>query len=225
MPEIKQKQAELSGSEQMHEQVAATNAVSGILASVLAQTVALTDGVEVDPRLTKFAEMYNKWSAVSKSRLDWKKVQAALLVDNGALLAKVEAIPNGPSMFGADKDGNMLFANYGCFPILEDKPKYVEARIALHNIGLELFPYIESNEKSEEMIMFEKFTGGSLVSDNGLSQKRDAMSWLESGDIDEKTEKPNFAYCSGGRSTVTNYMPLLKQCSLFGVRGLLRAKA
>ena len=179
----------------------------------------IIETVEVDPCLSKFAEMYNKWSPESKSRLDWKKVQEAMLANNGVLLKKVEAIQNGPVMFGADKNGNILFSNGGLEPILTGRT-YPEAREAAKRMGLDLFPYKEPYEKSEEELMYEAFTGEPLVrSEDKLTWR---SSWLDNGDV--------------GHSHVSHFYPCILESRVLdggaygdhdyrGGRGLLRAKA
>ncbi len=186
----------------------------------------IMDTVEVDPRLTKFAEMYNKWSAESKSRTDWKRVQEAMLANDGALLKQVEAIPKGPIMFGADKNGNILFSNGGLTPILPGKT-YSAARKAAKDIGLDLFPYKEPYEKSEEELMFEAFTGEPLVrSEDKLTYR---SSWLDNGENDANV---GFARVSvfdpvNLNSDVFSVLALYEYSGYGGrgVRGLLRAKA
>mgnify|MGYP001581343487 CR=1 FL=1 len=185
----------------------------------------IIDTIEVDPKLTKFAEMYNRWSSESKSRLSWKRVQVALLAYGEALLNQAEAMPNGPIMFGADKEGNILFANGGVEPILTGK-RYSIARKAAHAIKLELFPYVNPHEKSEEILLFEEFTGEPIVrSEDKLSRR---STYLEDGDCDDDD---NF-----GSSCVAHFDPSYEDSILEddvvtnrdyqrGIRGLLRAKA
>ncbi|MBI4127201.1 hypothetical protein HY463_00665 [Candidatus Peregrinibacteria bacterium] len=103
------------------EQLTQIAEILGIQESTREQVAKSTETAELDPRLTKFAEMYKKWSATSKRKLSWKKVQAALLANDGALLKKVEAFPNGPIMYGVDQDGNILFANGGLERILTEE--------------------------------------------------------------------------------------------------------
>ncbi|MBI4127220.1 hypothetical protein HY463_00760 [Candidatus Peregrinibacteria bacterium] len=187
------------------------------------EVLASTETVEVDPRLTKFAEMYKKWSAVSKSRLDWPRVQAALLANDGALLKKAEAIPNGPIMFGADKDGNILFANGGLEPILTSMMQ-LEAIEAAKSLGFDIFPYNGRGEKSEEELQFEEFTGEPLVRFEYMTAW--AASWLDNGKNNTNNGPVYVSYFS------PEYMD--SGISLFqaghqhencGIRFLLRAKA
>ncbi|MEK9166936.1 MAG: hypothetical protein AAB836_01400 [Patescibacteria group bacterium] len=183
----------------------------------------IMDTVEVDPRLTKFAEMYNRWSPESKSRLDWKKVQEALQANGGALLKEVEAIPNGPIMFGADKNGNILFSNGGLTPILTGKT-YSAARKAAKAIGLDLFPYKEPYEKSEEELMFEAFTGEPLVRSEDKQTYR--SSWLDNGENDANLGVARVSYFDPDfRESSVNSGDAYRGHGYRGVRGLRRAKA
>ncbi len=190
-----------------------TNKVDEIIADI--------EMAEVDARLIKYSEMYNRWSGESKSRMDWKRVQEAMLANDGAVLKQAEAIPKGPIMFGADKDGNILFANGGLEPILTGKT-YSGARAAAKAIGLDLFPYVPPYEKSEEIRMFEAFTGEPIVrSEDGQTWR---STWLEDGEKSINLARvarfnpryrnsdvgPDLAYGAGERR---------------GVRGLLRVKA
>lgn len=187
------------------------------------EVLASSETMEVDPRLTKFAEMYNKWSPESKLRLDWKRVQAAMLANDGALLKQAEAIPNGPVMFGADKEGNILFANGGVEPILTGK-NYSTARKATHALGLELFPYIKPYEKSEEELMFEEFTGKPIVkSEDGKTWR---STYLEDGDNDENVGYARVSrFFPDSRESIVCYGVASGERGGRGVRGLLRAKA
>lgn len=209
------------------EQLQQIEAILGIQSATNERARAITETetetVEVDPSLTRFAEMYNNWSAESKSRLSWKKVQTAMLTNDGALLKQVEAIPNGPIMFGADKSGNILFANGGIAPILTGMT-YSAARKAAKDIGLDLFPCVKIYEKSEEELMFEEFTGNPLVIFEDMREP--ASSWLESGENDDNI----------GLALVSNFYPADKKsavggvmawCKAYyhGVRGLRRVKA
>ena len=207
------------------EQLDQIEVILGMRRTTQERATAITETVEVDPKLTEFAEMYNRWSLESKSRLSWKRVQVALLAYGEALLNQAEVMPNGPIMFGADKNGNILFANGGVEPILTGK-RYSIARKAAHAIKLELFPYVKPHEKSEEILMFEEFTGEPIVrSEDKLTRK---STYLEDGD---RYKDNNF-----GGSCVAHSYPSRKSSVLRddvvsnmdyhrGIRGLLRAKA
>ncbi|MBI4127207.1 hypothetical protein HY463_00695 [Candidatus Peregrinibacteria bacterium] len=205
------------------EQLKQIAGILGIQESTREQVAKSTETVELDPRLTKFAEMYNRWSATSKRRLDWPRVQAAMLADDGALLKQVEALPNGPIMFGADKAGNILFANGGVEPILTGTT-YSAAGKAAQAIGLDLFPYKEPYKKSAEELMFEAFTGEPLV------RSKDRLTWrssyLDNGENDANVGDVRISYFDSNyqrshvSDAIANHMSGYR-----GVRGLLRAKA
>ncbi|MBI4127200.1 hypothetical protein HY463_00660 [Candidatus Peregrinibacteria bacterium] len=205
------------------EQLAQVAAIFGVQDDTREQVGTAMETMEADPRLAKYAEMYGRWSAVSKSRLDWSRVRAAMLADDGALLRKAEAIPKGPIMFGADKDGNILFANGGLEPILTGRP-YFGARKAAKYIGLALFPYVEPYEKSEEELQFEAFTGEPLV--RFAAKTKWASSWLESGKNDGNVGNARISAFYPGRQQSSVGNAFAKNAiSSRGVRGLLRAKA
>ena len=198
--------------------------VQAVTSSTSEATKATLESVEVDPRLAKFAEMYSRWSPESKSRIDWKRIQVAMLAKKGALLKKVEAIPKGPIMFGADKNGNILFANGGVEPILTGKT-FPEARKAAKAIGLDLFPCIYPYGKSEEELMYEAFTGEPLVrSEDKLTYK---SSFLESGEKDANVSHAHVSHF--GPTYQRSGVHLDRDGNLGynfrGIRGLLRAKA
>ncbi len=209
------------------------------------QVLTIIESVEVDPRLTKFAEMYNRWSAISKSRLDWSRVQVAMLANDGAILKQAEAIPNGPIMFGADQAGNILFANGGVEPILTGYI-YTHAKEQVDSLGLGLFPAAIYEprpsdlryKKSEEILMFEEFAGHPIVASE--DRKTWASIWLESGrepypiraTVANFDPKSQVAYVEGDYSTQTQGaavydfgLALDPNSSFRGVRVLLRAKA
>ncbi|MBI4127206.1 hypothetical protein HY463_00690 [Candidatus Peregrinibacteria bacterium] len=198
-------------------------AILGVQEDTKEQVATATETIEVDPRLTKFAEMYKKWSATSKRRLDWSRVQAAMLADDGALLKKVEALPNGPIMFGADKAGNILFANGGLEPILTDK-NYWATMDAARTIGLEFFPATDSHRKSEEERMFEVFTGEPLVRSEDKTTWR--SSWLELEEIGSRVHyAPVSSFLPTLGKSYTRVVFASSADEFRGIRGLLRAKA
>ncbi len=146
-----------------------------------------------------------------------------MLANDGALLKQAEAIPNGPIMFGADKNGNILFANGGVEPILTGKT-YSAARNAAKAIGLELFPYKEPYQKSEEELMFEAFTGEPLVRSEDKQTWR--SSWLDNGENDANIGSARVSVFSPRyQVSRVSYGCANSGNVIRGVRGLLRAKA
>lgn len=194
------------------------------------------ENVEVDPRLTKFAEMYMKWSRVSKNRMKWERVQTALLANHGELINTVNEIPNGAIMFGADLNGNILFANGGLKPMFLGID-YEDAVNAVKELGMELFPfkskYYEArdavyNDKGDEQNEFESFTGHLIVCDDGGNMGM--ATWLKGneGKYDKiglrRLSKPISPTLRFGCSLDVDFIEA-KGDTRCGVRALLRAKA
>ncbi len=203
--------------------------ILGVQDETSAQVGAVMDGkesAEIDPRLTRYNEMYNKWDEADKKRAPWKFVQARLL--NKDYLAKAEALHLGGVLFGIDEAGNPLVADGGVEPIMTGK-NYANARKAVMGekktpTGYIMFPYTEPYSKSPEMLAFEKFTGEPFVRSEDKQTWR--SSWLDSGENDANVGfarvsyfrpadrkagvKPGYANAEGDRR---------------GVRRLLRVEA
>lgn len=198
------------------------------------RATAVVESVEIDPRLTKFAEMYNRWSSESKSRISWKRVQVAMLANGGALLKQVEAIPQQPIMFGADKNENILFANGGLLPILTGL-NYSTTRKLAKAIGLELFPCAKEGErseedefkfkKSEEQLQFEEFTGNPLVRARYGDEGDVVDSWLEEGENEENNGYVRISRIGSEKESYIHHDHAYNEIEFRGIRGLVRAKA
>ncbi len=195
-----------------------------------------TESIEVDSRLTEFYEMYGRWSAVSKSRLDWPRVQDAMLADDGALLERVKEIPKGsegedPVMFGADRDGNILFANGGKHAILTGMP-FAQTVQKAKELGLILFScvlhgnYNDEGKKtsdyaqmSEEMHLYQEFTNSDIVEPE-LDQN-EASIWLPKSDLLGLIWVMSYSKYNYSFGVQSKYLSIRTR----GVRLMLRAKA
>ncbi len=160
--------------------------------------LATSESVEVDPRLTRYNEMYNKWSLADRAKAPWKFVQERLLSKD--YLAKAEAMNEGGVLFGIDLAGNPLVADGGVKPIMTGK-NYANARKAVMGeektpTGYILFPYVEPYTKSPEIMAFERFTGEPFV--RSEDKKTWRSSWLDSGENDANVRFARVAYFDPG---------------------------
>ncbi len=214
----------LGASEKKLEQIAAILSIQEETGEQVGDIITSQEWIDTPPELVRFAEMYNKWSPLSKSRLTWKQVKNTMLANNSALLNQVDEISKKLGkpivMFGA-KDGNILFANGGKGPILTGK-RYAQSRQAAKDIELELFPYDPPSAKSEEILMFEEFTGMPIVS----SEDGKPSIWLENGTVQAAGSLVAVAiFDADTQSAEVYYEGINCNFTDCGVRGLLKAKA
>ncbi len=195
--------------------------------------------IELDPRLTTFKADFDK-DATLQSKCSWAEIQTRLLANEGHYLALAQAMEGGGELFGADRDGNILFSDRGDEPIMKgmnykdtrDRVLYKHDRYDKDgkmqtdeagkpiSTGYEMFPYSDKYAKSDEILQYEAHTGSPFVKSPNGDEWR--SSWVESGENPSWPRNvyfnPDFGYAN------VNLGNPLDEFGLRGVRRLLRVK-
>lgn len=180
-------------AEVLGEQVVAIQSTTGndACATVTVAETHVTEVIEEDPRLQRFAKYYKRILPEDKARCSWQEVKERLLANNGHYLALANAMNEGGILFGVDKDGNPLIADDGKGPIMTGmnycdtrKKVYFKDDECKDPTGYEMFPFSDNFErdmrKSPEIRAFERFTLKPFIVSH--DRGRWLCSWLESGE-------------------------------------------